>query len=137
MNHYVKWFCPIVWLGILGNFGFALPAILFPQWLLSAVGLPASYQSVWLGDAGLLLFFLSILYFPAGLDPMRYKLNAIVLVVARFVFAVFWLWPVFFANAPRAYLIFGLIDLAFGIAQGILLLLVLREEKQYARAAHA
>jgi len=56
----------------------------------------------------------------------------VILVVARLAFAIFWLWPVFFANAPKAYLIFGAIDLTFGIAQGILLLLLLREEKQYA-----
>ena len=132
MNKYLKWFCPIVWVGILVNLGFAIPAIFFPGWLLSLVGLPSSYQSVWLQDAGLLLFFLSILYFPAGLDPLRYKLNAMMMVAARLAFAIFWIWPVLFANAPRAYLIFGAIDLSFGLAQGILLLLLLREEEQYA-----
>ena len=133
MNHYLKWFCPIVWLGILANLGFALPAIFFPEWLLRWVNLPTTYELLWLRDAGLLLFFLSILYFPASVDPLRYKFNAVAMVIARLAFGLFWLWPFFFANAPKAYLIFGAIDLGFGIVQGILLLLLLREEEHYAQ----
>jgi len=134
MNKYLKWFCPIVWLKILVNLGFAIPAIFFPSWLLSLMRLPAAYPTVWLRDAGLLLFFLSLMYFPTGLDPLRYKDNATIMVLGHLSFGVFWLWPVFFANAPRAYLGFGLIDLSFGIALGILLLRLLKEESEYARS---
>jgi hypothetical protein len=137
MNRYVRWFCPVVWLGIAANAAFAVPALVAPGWLLRTVGLAPSYDSVWLGDAALLLLFLSITYFPAGLDPVRYRTNAIVLVVARWAFALFWLWPVFFNNAPRAYLLFGLTDLAFGAVQGVLLWLVLKEEAKYTTPAVA
>jgi len=55
------------------------------------------------------------------------------MVVARLAFGLFWLLPFFFANAPKAYLIFGAIDLGFGLLQGILLFLLLREEEHYAQ----
>src|ERR1044072_6336173 len=129
MNHYLKWFCPIVWLGILANLGFALPAIFFPERLLSWINLPKPDYPMRLRAAGILLFFLSILYFPASINPLRYKFNAVAMVIARLAFGLFWLWPFFFANAPKAYLPFGAIDLGFGIVQGILLLLLLREEE--------
>jgi hypothetical protein len=56
------------------------------------------------------------------------------MVLGHLTFGVFWLWPVFFANAPKAYLGFGLIDLSFGIALGILLLRLLKEENEYTRS---
>lgn len=133
MNKFLKWFCPIVWLKILFNIGFAIPAILLPQWLLSLLSLPAAYPTVWLRDAGLLLFFLSIIYFPAGIEPLRYKHTAVIMVLAHLTFGVFWLWPFFFANGPKAYLAFGLVDLGFGVVLGILLYLLFREEDVYAR----
>ena len=64
---------------------------------------------------------------------LRYKFNAVAMVIARLAFGLFWLWPFFFANAPKAYLVFGAIDLGFGITQGILLFLLLREEERYAQ----
>ena len=135
MNRYLKWFCPVVWIGILVNLGFALPAIFFPEGLLRLMNLPIPETKylIWLRDAGMLLFFLSIMYFPAGSNPLRYKFNAVVMVIARLAFGVFWLWPFFFANAPKAYLLFGAIDLGFGLLQGILLFLLLKEEERYAQ----
>lgn len=131
MNRYQKWFALAVLLGIIANFSFSFPAVLAPSWLLTRLDLPQAYQTIWLRDAGLLLFFLTVLYFPAALNPLRYKVNSVVLVVGRLAFGLFWLWPYFFANAPRAYLTFGLIDLGLGLLQGVLLLLLLREEEKY------
>jgi hypothetical protein len=117
----------VVWLGILVNLSFAVPAVLSPSWLLRRTGLPMPNQSIWLRDSGMLLLFLSAMYVPAARDPQRYAVNAAVAVVARLVFAVFWLSAVFGARAPRGHLSFGLVDLFFGLAQGSLLLRLLRE----------
>ena len=134
MNSYLKWFCPIVWIKILVNLGFAIPAVLCPLWLLSLIRLPPASPTIWLRDAGLLLFFLSLMYFPTAIDPVRYKDNATIMVFGHLTFGVFWLWPVFFANAPKVYLGFGLIDLSFGAVLGILLLRLRKEEREYTRS---
>lgn len=134
MNYYQKWFSPVVLLGVLANLSFALPAIFFPSWLLRTLDLPAfykDYQDLWLRDAGLLLFFLSLTHIPAAFDPWRYKVNAVVLVFGRLLFGVFWLWFFFFAGAPRGYFILGVTDLALGIVLVILYFLLLREEKKH------
>lgn len=132
MNRYQKWFALAVLLSIIANFSFAFPALLAPSWLLSRLGLPLLFQTIWLRNAGLLSFFLTLLYFPAALNPLRYKVNSIVIVICGLAFGLFWLWPYFFANAPRAYLIFGLVELGLGMLQGVVLLLLLREEEKYA-----
>jgi hypothetical protein len=135
MNRYLKIFCPVVWLGVLINLGLALTAVFAPGWLMSWLHWPAPHSSIWIRAAGLLSVFLSSLYFAAGYDPLRYKANAVVSVVARLTLSLLWLWPVVFAHYPRAFWVIGLVDLVFGLAQGVLLILLLREEDQYARAA--
>ena len=127
-NHYLKWFQAVFWLGILDNLSFAVPAVFAPAWLLQLVNLPMSDQPLWLRDSGMLLLFLSAMYVPAALDPVRYSFNVMVAMVARLVFAVFWLAPVVFGNAPAAYLLFGLLDLGFGLVQVILFILFRYED---------
>jgi hypothetical protein len=132
MNKYQRWFTPAVWLGVLANMGFVVPVLLSPGWLLTRLRLPYTpYQDIWLRDAAVLLFFLSITYLPAASDPLRYKTNAIVGAVGRLVFSVFWIWPVLFANAPRGYLMLGILDGSIGLIQGILLYKLLREEERH------
>lgn len=133
MNKYLRWYAPAVWLGVLANVvGFALPVLLAPDWLLARLGLPYSaYQNVWLRDAALLLLLLSITYLPAAVDPVRYKVNALVGAAGRLVFSLFWIWPVLFAGAPRGFLVLGALDGAIGLLQGVLLYKLLREEERY------
>lgn len=132
MNRYLRWFAPVVLLGVLANVGFAAAALFAPGWLSGLLRLPSSPDgTVWLRDAALLVFFLSLTYVPAATDPLRYKVNAVVLVLARLVLGVYWLWIVYFANAPRGYLALGFLDLGFGVAQGLLLYLFLREEARH------
>lgn len=130
MNYYQKWFSPVVLLSVLINLSFAIPAVFFPAWLLGALGLPSSYQDLWLRGAGLVLFFLSLTHVPAAFDPWRYKVNTFVLVFGQLLFGIFWLWFVFFAGAPRGYFILGVIDFSLGIVLVILFFLLLREEKK-------
>jgi hypothetical protein len=134
MNKYIRWYAPAVWLGVLANvLGFVVPVFLAPSWLLTRLHLPyTAYQDVWLRDAALLLLFLSITYLPSAIDPVRYKVNAVVGAVGRLVFSLFWIWPVLFAGAPRGFLVVGALDGAIGLIQGILLVLLLREEERFA-----
>jgi hypothetical protein len=134
MNRYLRWYAPAVWLGVIANLlGFVLPVLLAPAWLLTRLRLPyVVYQDVWLRDAALLLLFLSITYLPSATDPVRYKVNAVVGAVGRLVFSLFWIWPVLFAGAPRGFLVVGALDGVIGLTQGILLVLLLREEERFA-----
>ena len=133
MNKYLRWYAPAVWLGVLANIlGFVVPVFLAPGWLLRRLHLPyMPYQDVWLRDAAVLLLFLSITYLTWAIDPLRYKVNAIVGAVGRLVFSLFWIWPVLFAGAPRGFLVVGALDGIIGLIQGILLYLLLREEDRF------
>jgi hypothetical protein len=134
MNKYIRWYAPAVWLGVVANvLGFVVPVLLAPGWLLSRLNLPYYPSSnVWLRDAALLLLFLSITYIPSAIDPLRYKVNAVVGAVGRLVFSLFWIWPVLFAGAPRGFLVVGALDGIIGLVQGVLLYKLLREEERFA-----
>jgi hypothetical protein len=114
-NPFVRWFRLAVWLGVLGNLIFAIPAVFFPGWLLSALCLPPVYPTIWLRDAGGLLFFLTLLYIPAATDPFRYNCNAMIAVGARLTFGLFWFWAVCFAGYPTEFLTLAWVDFVVGM----------------------
>ena len=131
MNRYVKWFNRAVFVGVLINiFGMALPFIFAPQWYLDWFGLPGGGGSViWMRQAGLLLFFISILYVLGGSDPLRYSLNAKFAVLVRMVIGIYWLWLVYVEGQTRAFLIFGILDCVYAAFNGILLWQVLKKNE--------
>jgi hypothetical protein len=124
----VTWLTWVVIVGVLINIlGMALPFIFAPQWYLDFFGLPGGGGSVvWMRQAGLLLFFISILYVPGGIDPLRYIWNAYFGVLVRMVIGLYWLWLVFFDGQTRAFLQFGVLDCPYAILNGIVLWLVLK-----------
>jgi hypothetical protein len=97
MNNSIKWLNRVVFVGVVINiFGMALPFILAPQWYLNWFGLPGGGGSViWMRQAGLLLFFISILYVPGGAAPRRYNLNAKFAVLVRMTIGLYWFWLVY------------------------------------------
>jgi hypothetical protein len=123
MNRHVQWFSRAVLVGALINiFGMALPFIFAPQWYLDWLGLPGGGGSViWMRQAGLLLFFISILYVPGGSDPLRYSWNAKFAVLVRMVIGIYWLWLVYGEGQSRTFLGFGILDCAYAAFTGILL----------------
>jgi len=127
-NPFLKWFRLSACLGIFANFLFAIPAVIAPDWLLRQLGLPYLTQTIWVRDAGGLLFFLSIMYFGAARNPFRYSLNAAVMVIGRVLFAAFWFWMVFYNDVPRPFLKLGYVDLFFAILQSVLYILMMRHE---------
>jgi hypothetical protein len=128
MNKFVKWFNIATFIGVLINiFGMALPFIFAPQWYLDLFGLPGGGGSViWMRQAGLLLFLISILYVSGGRDPIRYSLNAKFAVLVRMTIGSYWLWLVFVEGQTRSFLIFGIVDWVYAIFNGILLWLVIK-----------
>lgn len=127
-NPFLPWFQLTMWLGILGNLVFAVPAIFNPYGLLACLSLPPTHPTIWLRDAGGLLFFLTLMYIPAARDPFRYKFNAAVAVIGRLLFAVFWFWMVLFAGYPREFLTLGVGDLVVGLLQAALYIPLVRHE---------
>jgi hypothetical protein len=92
-----------------------------PETVTHWFGLEPATPAIWFQFSGWLLLLLSIFYVPAALDPVRYRLNAQLAILARFAGAVFFLGQIVFGDLPRAYLPFGLTDLAFGVVQAGLL----------------
>jgi hypothetical protein len=127
-NPWVKWFRLVVWLGILGNFAFAVPAVFAPEWLLRTLHIDPPHPWIWLQDAGGLLFLLTLMYIPAATDPFRYKFNAAVLVLGRLAFGLFWFWRVLFDGYPQPYLTMAYIDFGLGVVLLLLYLPMLRYE---------
>jgi hypothetical protein len=120
MNRYAVWFRGVVVLGILANLFFALPGIFIPNAVLALARIEPTHDPVWPAFASLLLLLLSLFYIPGAVDPFRYSPIAWLSVVARFAGVVFFfcLW--------RGYPLFGLIDLVFGVVEGVLLFVALR-----------
>jgi len=125
-NRFLPWFRMAMWLGILANLAFAIPAVINPDALLTWLSLPPADPTIWLRDAGGLLFFLTLLYVPAAQNPFRYKFNAAVAVSGRLLFAGFWFWMVLFAGNGREFLTLGFGDLTIGLLQASLYVPMLR-----------
>jgi hypothetical protein len=137
MNKFIKWFNIATLIGVLINiFGMALPFIFASQWYLDFFGLPGGGGSIiWMRQAGLLLFFISILYLPGGGDPIGYSLNAKFAVLVRMTIGSYWLWLVFVEGQTRAFLTFGFFDCGYAIFNGILLWLALKNAETIERLA--
>lgn len=107
-----KWFRPAVYIGVLINIlGMALPFVFAPQWYLDLLGLPGGGAStLWMRQAGILLFYVSLLYLPGANDPFRHPLSASFAVVTRMSMGLYWLWLVFVEGRARTFLVFAALD---------------------------
>ncbi|MEQ8757040.1 MAG: hypothetical protein RID09_26430 [Coleofasciculus sp. G1-WW12-02] len=130
MNSYAKWFCRVVWLGIVVNMFFIIPLCFFPEVLLSLLKMRIPVPIIWVRAAGLLLLELSILYIPGAIDPYRYKATAWMSVfLTRGAGATFFLSAVLFFGQELGFLTIALVDVFFMIVQGILLFLAMRNQQ--------
>ena len=80
-----KWFGRIVWIGILCNLCFALPAIFAPDMLLASLDMPPETSLLWLQNVGMLLLTLCIFYAPSAVAPARYPTHTKLVVLARWI----------------------------------------------------
>src|SRR5579862_9467844 len=94
MTNGAKWFGRIVWFGILLNLFFAIPAIFAPDMFLASLDQPPASSLLWLQNVGVLLVALSIFYSPTAIAPGRYPTHTKLVVLSRWISAVFWfvLW---------------------------------------------
>ena len=90
MSTGAKWFGRIVWFGILLNLCFAIPAIFAPDTFLASLDQPPASSLLWLQNVGVLLVALSIFYSPSGIAPGRYPTHTKLVVLSRWISAVFW-----------------------------------------------
>jgi mono/diheme cytochrome c family protein len=85
-----KWFGRVVWLGILFNLCFAIPAIFAPDMVLASLDLPPATSILWLQNVGMLLLTLCIFYTPSAVNPGRFPTHTKLVVLSRWIAAVFW-----------------------------------------------
>jgi len=116
-----KSFATVVWVGILLNWTFAAWAFVNPLQLLEKFELGPVNSTIWLFNYSVLLAILSCFYIPAAKDPVRYRTNAWLLIVARLIPA-----STFFIGAavgfmPRGFVKLGIGDATIGIAALVLL----------------
>jgi hypothetical protein len=128
MARYLRWFNCVVFVGVLINiFGMALPFIFSPQWFLDLFGLPGGGGSrIWMRQAGLLLFLVSLLYVPGGRDPARYRVNAWFAVVGRMTIGLYWFFLVYVEGYTRSFLNFAFLDCGYASLNAVLLWKVLQ-----------
>lgn len=130
MNSYAKWFGRVTWLGIFVNLFFVIPCCFFPETLLSFLHMQIPVPIIWVRAAGLLLLEISILYIPGAIDPYRYKATAwMSVLVTRGGGSSFFLIAVLFFGQDLGFITIALVDLFFGVVEGILLFLAMRTEQ--------
>jgi len=125
-----KMFATVVWVGILLNWSFAAWAFINPQQLVERFELGPVNSTIWLFNYSVLLSILSCFYIPAAKDPIRYRTNAWLLIVARLVPA-----STFFIGAavgfmPRGFVRLGIGDATIGIAALVLLRMLVRQRPE-------
>ncbi len=128
-NQYAKWFSRVVWAGIAANILFIIPTLFFPEWLLSLLQMTIPVPIIWVRAAGLLLLEISILYIPGAIDPYRYKATAwMSVVVTRGGGASFFLIAVLLFDQELGFISIAIVDLIFGITEGILLYFAMQDQ---------
>lgn len=130
-NPYFKWFGIVTWVGIPLNLYFAFPAFFVPSYLVDTLELDPGFQTVWLRNAGLLIFIITSYHILAAMLPSRYPAVGWLVVGGRLAAAVYWLivvldwWDT--STNPGAFAPFLVGDLVFGGLSGVLLYFALRQ----------
>jgi len=118
MTNTRRWWCLVVCLGVAANLLFAILAVFVaPACLLASLELGSVSSHVWLYNYSFLLALLSFFYLPAAIDPVRYRANAWLLIAARLIPATTFFMGVTTGFMSEGFLMLGLADSAFGIAE--------------------
>jgi len=117
----------VVWIGILLNWTFVGMALADPRHLIAALDLGATDSTVWLFNYSVLLALLSCFYIPAAADPFRYRVNAWLLIAARFVPAATFFIGVSTGFLANGFVTLGTADSIIGSAELVLLVLLMRD----------
>jgi hypothetical protein len=127
-NNYAKWYSRVVWLGVVLNMIFVVGTFFFPVAFMALLDIPAP-PAIWVRTSGMLLCIISIFYIPGAVDPLRYRWTAIIAIVPSRAFgSTFFLTEVLAFHWPMGFLSIALVDLTFGLIEGILLYKAFRLE---------
>ena len=85
----LKGFRIVVFLGVLVNAAFWVPALFAPQVINDIFGFDSDYYTVWMRNVGMVLLLVSITNAAAAIDPRRYQLFAWLVVIGRYIAALF------------------------------------------------
>jgi len=121
MGKVERWFGRLVWIGILLNLCFAIPAMFAPDMLLASLDLPPEPSTLWLQNTGMLLLSLCVFYAPSAIAPAHHPTHTKLVVVSRLLASVFWFALLRQAGAPEVIRPFLLTDLTLGLVLAILL----------------
>ncbi len=120
-NTYADWFRRLLWVGILANMTFAIPAIFLPETLSNYLGFDPSSEPTWLQKTGILRVILNLFYMPVATEPFQYAIFARLSVTARFVAAAFFLWLIWrWSPSGNVWPLF-IVDFALGCLLGFTL----------------
>jgi hypothetical protein len=109
-----------MWLGIGANVACAFISMLWTEGVLNFLHLETAHPLIRPRFAAFLLVLLSIFYVASAIDLLAHCYSAALAIICRFGGVAF------FTIAGGRYIFFGLFDLAFGLPQATLLLLVLK-----------
>ena len=135
-NKFLKWFSIVTWLGVPVNLYFAFPAFFVPDYTIETLDLNSEFSTVWLRNAGLLIFIITAYHILAAISPARYAAVAWMVIGGRLVAAVYWLivamdwWST--SESPDSFIPFLIGDLAFGGISSVLLYIGLRKNNAVA-----
>ena len=123
----------VVVLGVLTNAVFIVPALFAPQVINDLFGFDPDYSTVWLRNVGMVLLLVSITNAAAAIDPRRYELFAWLVVIGRYIAALFFLEIWLFdalgsSDKPDAFMWFFITDASLGTIKCVLLYLGLRRK---------
>src|SRR5689334_2976691 len=123
MDTCIRWFQRFIWLGILMNMVFAMPALFAPALLTSMLGMPPQLSDPWLENAGMLLVGISLFYMPSGFNAPKYVVHSWLCVLSRLVAVAFWIYLINTSNQAQVFVPMLLGDLGMFLILGILLYL--------------
>ena len=128
----LKGFRIVVFLGVLVNAAFWVPALFAPQVINDIFGFDSDYYTVWMRNVGMVLLLVSITNAAAAIDPRRYQLFAWLVVIGRYIAALFFLeiWvldALDSSDKPNAFMWFFIIDASLGTIKGVLLYFGLKQ----------
>ncbi|NWE26370.1 hypothetical protein [Pseudomonas gingeri] len=123
MDSYIRWFQRFIWIGIVMNMVFALPALFAPALLTSVVGLPPVLSDPWLENAGMLLVGISVFYMPSGFNARRFPVHSWLCVLTRLIAVAFWIYLIDTSNQASVFFPMLMGDLSMFLILGILLYL--------------
>lgn len=126
MDKAVKYFRWVVWLGILLDWLWAIPAIFYPSQTLQLIGhAPSGNDYAWVAFAALLTVLVTLFYIPSANDPRYYRPATWLTVLARLSYALF-----FLLLYPRNFYLVGIVNAVFFVVEALLWRRILKSSPQ-------